>query len=269
MEATVTALAAISASADAEPEVVAKPAGGWLGVELARGKAQYLADVAECRRLIAEGETYEVCLTVQATVSGARPAPLPLFRRLRAANPAPYGALLRLGEVAVACSSPECFLRVDAAGGVESKPIKGTAPRGAAPAEDTALADELRGSEKVPPRRFSIRTAFRGRTATWQELTVGWREGAGGEPDDHRPHSPRPRHSLRGRIRGGAARRAIRGRELRHRPPARHDGPREAGAGEGRGGCGCGLLPARCAMRVPAATPGHRVEPRRWSGQAR
>ncbi|WP_217913606.1 aminodeoxychorismate synthase component I [Miltoncostaea marina] len=90
----------------------------------------------------------------QANLAQRFAAPLPaglspfdLFRRLTAANPAPFAAYLRFGDVAVASSSPERFLRI-ARGAVETRPIKGTRPRGADPAEDDALAAELAASEK-------------------------------------------------------------------------------------------------------------------------
>ncbi len=73
--------------------------------------------------------------------------PLDLFRRLQAGNPAPFSAYLTLGEVVIASSSPERFLRLDG-DRVETRPIKGTRPRGATPAEDDALAAELAASEK-------------------------------------------------------------------------------------------------------------------------
>ena len=64
-------------------------------------------------------------------------------------NPAPFGAWLRLPDgTAILSSSPERFLRVDAARSVESRPIKGTRPRGATPAEDARLADGLVRSPK-------------------------------------------------------------------------------------------------------------------------
>ncbi len=76
-------------------------------------------------------------------------SPLGLYRRLRARNPAPFGAYLEFAGAQVASISPERFLRLDAATGVaEARPIKGTRPRGTTPAEDRALARELLESEK-------------------------------------------------------------------------------------------------------------------------
>ena len=62
---------------------------------------------------------------------------LDYFRHLREINPAPYAAYLHFGDMEIACSSPECFLRIDARGKVESRPIKGTLPRDHDPRELT------------------------------------------------------------------------------------------------------------------------------------
>ena len=58
-----------------------------------------------------------------------------------------YGAYLGFRDVAVASASPELFLRLEN-GRVETRPIKGTRPRGHTPEADVALAEELRSSEK-------------------------------------------------------------------------------------------------------------------------
>jgi para-aminobenzoate synthetase component 1 len=71
-----------------------------------------------------------------------------LYRRLRAKNPAPFAAFLSLPEVDILSSSPERFLRVTSRGELESCPIKGTRPRGANAAEDSALEAELAASGK-------------------------------------------------------------------------------------------------------------------------
>jgi para-aminobenzoate synthetase component 1 len=75
--------------------------------------------------------------------------PFDLYRRLRTHNPAPFAAYLDFGELVVASSSPERFLRVSPANRVvEARPIKGTRPRGRDPADDAALRQELSVSEK-------------------------------------------------------------------------------------------------------------------------
>ena len=109
--------------------------------------AAYLALIERCQAAIAAGETYEVCLTNALSLDGPID-PLRTYRRLRHVNPAPFAAFLRLPEVSVLSASPERFLRVDADGGVEAKPIKGTAPRGATVEDDLAIRQGLRASEK-------------------------------------------------------------------------------------------------------------------------
>lgn len=72
-----------------------------------------------------------------------------LYRRLRDLNPAPYAAYLSCGpDEAVLSASPELFLSLDDAGHVETRPIKGTRPRGVTEAEDAALKGVLQNSEK-------------------------------------------------------------------------------------------------------------------------
>jgi para-aminobenzoate synthetase len=81
---------------------------------------------------------------------------VPAYRALRARNPAPFAALLRLGEVSVLSSSPERFLRVDRNRVVESRPMKGTAARVAEPFEDACRAAELRRDKKTRAENLMI-----------------------------------------------------------------------------------------------------------------
>jgi para-aminobenzoate synthetase len=110
-------------------------------------RAAYLDLIAACQLEITAGETYEVCLTNQLTADG-KLDPWPSYRRLRRANPEPFSALLRFGELSVLSASPERFLLVTADGMAESKPIKGTRPRGTTPEEDATLRRELAESAK-------------------------------------------------------------------------------------------------------------------------
>jgi para-aminobenzoate synthetase component 1 len=72
---------------------------------------------------------------------------LALYDELRRQNPAPFAAFVDFGETALLSSSPERFLKVES-GVIETRPIKGTRPRGSNPALDAALARELEASEK-------------------------------------------------------------------------------------------------------------------------
>jgi para-aminobenzoate synthetase len=128
---------------------------GALTFAAREGRDAYLANIGACLHEIVEGETYEVCLTTELHSDGAID-PLAAYRSLRARNPAPYAALLRLGDVSVLSSSPERYLRVDRERIVESKPIKGTAPRAAHPAEDAYRAAALRADDKSRAENLMI-----------------------------------------------------------------------------------------------------------------
>jgi para-aminobenzoate synthetase len=140
---------------------VAQPAAGPpLDFRLARSRAGYLDDIRRCQEYLVDGETYEVCLTTRLTAQAA-PDPLALYRTLRAVNPAPFAAFLRLGDAAVVSSSPERFLRIGSDRAVEAKPIKGTVRRGRTPAEDRRLAEALRTSEKDRAENLMITDLLR------------------------------------------------------------------------------------------------------------
>ncbi|ALG08706.1 aminodeoxychorismate synthase component I [Kibdelosporangium phytohabitans] len=115
---------------------------------LVRDREQYLADVDACRDELLRGESYEICLTNAVEIPQAGGG-YEFYRELRRCNPAPYGAYLRFGEMHVACSSPERFLRVDRERVVETKPIKGTVRRGTTPQEDDQLRKDLVTSTKT------------------------------------------------------------------------------------------------------------------------
>jgi len=108
---------------------------------------QYLALIEECKEQIRRGESYEVCLTNMISAE-VEIDPLNTYRVLRARNPAPYATFLNFPEAAVLSASPERFLTVDPNGVVDSKPIKGTRPRGGTTEEDERLYQDLRTAEK-------------------------------------------------------------------------------------------------------------------------
>ncbi|MEU6553997.1 aminodeoxychorismate synthase component I [Streptomyces sp. NPDC046915] len=143
---------------DADPQPLPGPAAPDLGAAepwLVRDRETYLADIEACQDELRAGTSYEVCLTNAARL----PAPADaygLYRVLRRVNPAPYGAFLRFGDLDVAGSSPERFLRITRDGIAEARPIKGTAPRGDTPAEDARLRDALAADAKTRAENLMI-----------------------------------------------------------------------------------------------------------------
>jgi len=121
---------------------------------------QYRSDIAKCLAEIHRGESYEVCLTTRLEADTSM-EPFDFYRALRKANPAPYAAFLRLDAVCIASSSPERFLRIDAHGDVEAKPIKGTRARGRTPKEDRAQAEALSTSIKDRAENLMITDLLR------------------------------------------------------------------------------------------------------------
>lgn len=106
----------------------------------------YEQAVEQIRTHILEGDAYIINLSQRCeaplTASGWE-----LYRQLRGANPAPMAAYLDTGPLQIACASPERFLSLKN-GQVETRPIKGTRPRGRNPVEDIYWRNELANSEK-------------------------------------------------------------------------------------------------------------------------
>jgi anthranilate synthase component 1 len=107
---------------------------------------QFESMVRRAKEHIFAGDIFQVVLSQRFEVPFALP-PITLYRALRRVNPAPFLFFLDFGEFAVAGSSPEILVRVRN-GKVTIRPIAGTRPRGATPAEDRALADELLADPK-------------------------------------------------------------------------------------------------------------------------
>jgi para-aminobenzoate synthetase len=125
-----------------------RPAVANLGpIRLRHGRDTYLDMIRLCQRAIRDGESYEICLTNMIEVPGTLD-PWHAYRALRREHPVPYGSFLRFGDMYVLSLSPERFLKVSASGAAESRPIKGTRPRGRSGTEDNKLRTELAESQK-------------------------------------------------------------------------------------------------------------------------
>ncbi len=110
------------------------------------GRDAYLRAVERIKEHIAAGDCYQVNYSHRLEYPWDGD-PWALYERLREVSPVPYGAYLQLGDAAVLSASPERFLRLDGRQ-VETRPIKGTRPRGTTPSQDAREAATLSRSAK-------------------------------------------------------------------------------------------------------------------------
>jgi para-aminobenzoate synthetase component 1 len=125
--------------------------GGWwdprLEVRSAFTHEGYLDAVRRVREYILAGDIFQANLS-QRFEAPLDEAPWELYLRMRQRNAAPFAAYFDIPEAVVLSASPERFLRVDVEGRVETRPIKGTRPRGIGPEHDGALGRALTESAK-------------------------------------------------------------------------------------------------------------------------
>lgn len=117
-------------------------------------KNEYVRMVNKAKRYIDDGEIYQANLSQQFRCNLSMPSDL-LFLGLRSRNPAPFSCYLDTGEIQVLSSSPERFIKVDDSH-IETRPIKGTMPRGHNPEEDKLLAEKLMASQKDKAEHIMI-----------------------------------------------------------------------------------------------------------------
>ena len=124
---------------------------GWwdprLELESSFTRDGYVKAVERVRNYIFAGDIFQANLSQRFETPLREPA-WTLYRRLRERNPAPFAAFFDTPAAMILSASPERFLRVDAGGRVETRPIKGTRPRGIGPEHDAALAQALAESAK-------------------------------------------------------------------------------------------------------------------------
>jgi para-aminobenzoate synthetase component 1 len=107
----------------------------------------YLDAVTRVREYIIAGDIFQANLS-QRFEAPLEEDPWHLYRRLREVNPAPFAAYFESDGLTLASASPERFLRLTTGGHVETRPIKGTTPRGLSPQHDAALSRALYDSAK-------------------------------------------------------------------------------------------------------------------------
>ena len=119
-------------------------AAGVMGLRADVTQREFEAAIARIHEAIRDGETYQINYTYRMR-GQAWGSPLALYRRLRACQRVGFGALMRLprqpGDAVewVLSRSPELFVRHEA-GRLQARPMKGTAPRTAAPEADSETA---------------------------------------------------------------------------------------------------------------------------------
>jgi para-aminobenzoate synthetase component 1 len=123
------------------------PFAGAPGITSNFDRHNYEAAVRGVVQYIRAGDCYQVNLS-QRLLAPFDGSPLELYGRLRERNPAPFAGYFDLGDFAVLSASPERFLRLTVNGDVETRPIKGTRPRGRTAAEDEANRQALLASAK-------------------------------------------------------------------------------------------------------------------------
>lgn len=134
---------------------------------------QYEAMVLAAKEYVAAGDIIQV-VPSQRFEARTDVDPFDLYRALRSINPSPYMFYLRLDDLHLCGSSPE-ILVTEKHGLVCTRPIAGTRRRGATPAEDDALAEELRADEKERAEHIMLVDLGRndvGRVSEYGSVTV-------------------------------------------------------------------------------------------------
>jgi len=138
----------------------------------------YVKTINKAKRYIKKGDIYQVNLS-QRFEAGLNVEPYELYLKLRDLSPAPFSSFLNFGDVSVASSSMERFL-LKKGRYIETRPIKGTRPRGKDEPDDIRLASELKNSPKdnaehimiVDLERNDLGRICRSGSVAWAERAV-------------------------------------------------------------------------------------------------
>ncbi len=127
--------------------VPAKTPGAW---RAETQRARYERNVIETIDAIRAGDIYQANISQRFLADAPKGTDsYALYLRLRDVSPAPFAAFLNMGDgLHILSASPERFLQADHQGRIETRPIKGTRPRGSTPREDQRMAADLVASGK-------------------------------------------------------------------------------------------------------------------------
>jgi para-aminobenzoate synthetase len=126
----------------------------------------YCEQVRSCQEAIADGQSYELCLTHQNEIRARKPTACrlskaedsqhswKLYKRLAGQNPAPFGAYMRMHNVHILSSSPERYMSWSRDQTVQCRPIKGTVQK--RPGVTAAHAHAILSSSKERAENLMI-----------------------------------------------------------------------------------------------------------------
>ncbi|MBI5376310.1 MAG: aminodeoxychorismate synthase component I [Candidatus Schekmanbacteria bacterium] len=109
-------------------------------------KKDYLASIKKAKKYISAGDIYEVNLSHRMEIECSK-KPWDVYLSLRAGDPTPFAAYMKFGKLTIVSASPERFLSLRG-DNLETRPIKGTMPRGKTIAQDKRLSEKLGSSVK-------------------------------------------------------------------------------------------------------------------------
>ncbi len=121
---------------------------------LSETKERYLDNLETIHKYILEGDTYQVNHTLKYHFK-YEGSPLALYRELRQRQSVEYGAFLNFPESRILSLSPELFIKKTGRV-LESKPMKGTARRGANSLEDEEIKEHLKNDPKTQSENVMI-----------------------------------------------------------------------------------------------------------------
>jgi para-aminobenzoate synthetase component 1 len=169
-----------AASPPLQPLAPQWPVPGLAGLTSSFSRNAYLETIRRAVEYIHAGDCFQVNIA-QRLLYPAILSAVGVYGRLRERNAAPFASYFDLGDYVLASASPERFLRVSSGGHqppdvVETRPIKGTRPRGTTPAEDQAYIEALRQSTKDRAENVMIVDLLRndlGRVCRYGSVGVG------------------------------------------------------------------------------------------------
>lgn len=127
---------------------------------------EYYNKIRSCQRAIADGQSYELCLTTRNEVRARKPIACRLshsednehswnlYKRLTGQNPAPFGAYMRMHNVHILSSSPERYISWDRTQTAQCRPIKGTVQK--KPGVTAKMAHAILSSSKERAENLMI-----------------------------------------------------------------------------------------------------------------